>query len=243
VTVSLATGTGTGGDAQGDTLSGFENLTGGSGNDVLIGDSGSNVIQGGAGNDWLKGGAGSDTLEGGGGDDIAAWDGGHAQFRIGYDGNGRITVFDRTGAEGTDRLKEMQVLEFGDRSFGVKTGGSGADALNGTAGNDVFFGLGGGDTLTGGDGHDIFVWSRGHGNDVMNGGAGASWIDSIHLTNSDGVSALGTYGVDWTVSLASGSIQSNSNGTITLSEDAAGTITVNATAEQISFSNMERIVY
>lgn len=45
------------------------------------------------------------------------------------------------------------------------------------------------------------------------------------------------------MSLSSGSIQSNSNGTIALSQDAAGTITVNATAEQIHFSNMERIVY
>lgn len=66
-----------------DTLSGFENLTGGAGNDILIGDSYPNVIIGGAGNDYLLGQGDQDvfqnghwvvledTLDGGAGTDYA----------------------------------------------------------------------------------------------------------------------------------------------------------------------------
>ncbi len=43
-------------------ISGFENITGGSGNDTLIGDKNVNVIEGGAGADNLFGGAGLDTV-------------------------------------------------------------------------------------------------------------------------------------------------------------------------------------
>lgn len=43
-----------------DTLSGFENVTGGSGNDTLTGNAGSNVLNGGKGNDILNGNGGPD---------------------------------------------------------------------------------------------------------------------------------------------------------------------------------------
>lgn len=78
VNVNLATGTGSGGDAAGDTISGFENITGSAFNDTLTGDAGANLIDagggadavfGGGGNDTLYGGAGNDTLNGGAGAD------------------------------------------------------------------------------------------------------------------------------------------------------------------------------
>lgn len=56
VTVSLATGTGTGGDAEGDQLSGIDNLIGSVGDDVLTGDFGDNILEGGLGADQLDGG-------------------------------------------------------------------------------------------------------------------------------------------------------------------------------------------
>jgi serralysin len=62
VSVSLATGLGSGGDAQGDTLINFENLTGSDLNDILEGNSGSNVLNGGGGADTLTGGAGIDKF-------------------------------------------------------------------------------------------------------------------------------------------------------------------------------------
>ena len=59
VSVSLATNTGSGGDAAGDVLSGIENLIGSNGNDSLTGDGNANLLDGGAGNDTLLGGAGA----------------------------------------------------------------------------------------------------------------------------------------------------------------------------------------
>jgi Ca2+-binding RTX toxin-like protein len=70
VVVDLATGTGTGGHAQGDTLSSVENLTGSGFNDVLRGSAADNVLFGGQGADVLNGMGGADTLFGEGGDDI-----------------------------------------------------------------------------------------------------------------------------------------------------------------------------
>jgi Ca2+-binding RTX toxin-like protein len=70
VTVNLALGTGSGGDAQGDKLSSIENVTGSAFNDQLTGSNGANQLSGGAGNDTLNGGGGNDHLIGGDGNDI-----------------------------------------------------------------------------------------------------------------------------------------------------------------------------
>jgi Ca2+-binding RTX toxin-like protein len=52
-----------------DVLAGFENFTGGGGNDYIYGTAGANVIRGNAGNDYVRGGAGNDTIDGGTGHD------------------------------------------------------------------------------------------------------------------------------------------------------------------------------
>jgi len=62
VAVDLTSGTGAGGDAEGDTLSGIENLAGSAHDDTLTGDGGANKIEGGAGDDRLAGGDGSDSF-------------------------------------------------------------------------------------------------------------------------------------------------------------------------------------
>jgi Ca2+-binding RTX toxin-like protein len=69
VTVSLASGASTGGDALGDTFSNVENLIGSSNNDTLTGDSSFNRLDGADGDDRLDGGGGADTLVGGAGND------------------------------------------------------------------------------------------------------------------------------------------------------------------------------
>ena len=69
VTVDLLAGTGLGGDAQGDIISGFESLTGSSKSDTLIGDAAANRISGAAGNDRIDGGGGVDHLFGAAGAD------------------------------------------------------------------------------------------------------------------------------------------------------------------------------
>ena len=85
VTVNLATGTASGGDAQGDRLFEFENVRGSTHGDTLTGDSGGNRLFGEAGHDTLEGGAGADRLEGGAGSDTFVF--------LAANGNDRITDF------------------------------------------------------------------------------------------------------------------------------------------------------
>ena len=60
VTINLQSGSGSGGDAEGDTLIGIENVIGSGGNDNLRGNSAANLLAGNQGNDHLFGAAGQD---------------------------------------------------------------------------------------------------------------------------------------------------------------------------------------
>ena len=73
VTVNLASGVGSGGEAQGDTYTGIENAIGSLGGDSLVGNTFANTLQGLEGNDVLRGGAGADVLDGGAGIDTASY--------------------------------------------------------------------------------------------------------------------------------------------------------------------------
>ncbi len=178
VIVSLATNSGTGGDAQGDVLSSIENLTGSAFNDVLTGNTGSNILAGGngddalfggAGNDTLFGGAGNDTLSGGTGSDVI--DGGTGIDTADYSASsGGVNVNLATGTgSGGDAA--------GDTLTGVEnlTGSALADSLTGNSGNNVLTGGGGNDSLFGGVGDDTLA--GGVGADVLNGGEGMDFID------------------------------------------------------------------
>lgn len=88
--VSLQLGTGQSYTPSGiDTISGFENVTGGAQADFIIGDEADNIIRGGGGGDYLQGGGGSDRLYGGTGND---------SFSM-IAGSGKVTVAD-FGANG-----------------------------------------------------------------------------------------------------------------------------------------------
>ena len=154
VAVSLFTGIGNGGDAQGDTLSGIENLQGSDFGDTLEGDNGAN---------WLRGLDGANTLRGLGGDDL---------LEGGKDGD----ILE--GGDGADTLRAS--LDVASLDPGVS---GGIDTLRGGAGNDFLYGDAGGDTLDGGDGADQIFGGKdndmilgGAGNDLVYGGAG---IDTI----------------------------------------------------------------
>ncbi len=62
VSASLRVGSGSVGDALGDTYISIENLTGSRFDDTLAGDANANILDGGEGDDTLTGGAGSDTF-------------------------------------------------------------------------------------------------------------------------------------------------------------------------------------
>ena len=101
------------GDA--DTLSNFENVTGGTGNDVLIGTTADNVLNGGAGNDTLTGGLGNDTLTGGLGTDTAVFAGVSTTYSVSTL-NGVVRVVDNAptvdGNDGTDIISGIEQLLF-----------------------------------------------------------------------------------------------------------------------------------
>ena len=63
VTVDLAAGKGSGGDAAGDWYTSVENVSGSGGNDHIIGSSVGNVLDGWGGQDTLTGGAGADRFD------------------------------------------------------------------------------------------------------------------------------------------------------------------------------------
>ena len=139
VTVNLSDGTASGGDAEGDTLTSIENLTGSAFDDTLTGDAGPNV---------LDGRAGADTLDGGEGTDTASYAASDAAITI------DLSAGANTGghAEG-DTLTGIEYL-LGSRYADVLAGDAGPNRLDGGAGNDLLEGKAGADTLVGGHGLD-----------------------------------------------------------------------------------------
>jgi Ca2+-binding RTX toxin-like protein len=116
VVVNLAAGTGSGGDAQGDTLNGIENLSGSQGQDTLVGDGSANALQGWNGSDSLVGAGGKDTLAGGAGDDRFVY-GGVAQSVVGADAD-RVTDFSHTQGDKIDLSAiDASIEAAGDQAF------------------------------------------------------------------------------------------------------------------------------
>jgi Ca2+-binding RTX toxin-like protein len=172
ILINLQAGIASGGDAQGDILSGIENVTGTGRDDTLTGSSGSNVLKGGGGNDVLTGGLGSDTLDGGADIDTASYASNsgaiYADLGGNYVGEYAVTTGTVTGAEVRLSLDTLASIEnitgsaFGDRIYG-----SGVDNIfSGGAGNDIIYGEGGNDRIAGGVGADVLL-----------GGAGVDTVD------------------------------------------------------------------
>ena len=208
------------GTSSGNTVTGTseeDRIDGGAGNDSLNGGDGNDILIGGAGNDTLIGGAGIDTAD-------------YSTATGAVTVNLSVTGNQNTFGAGNDSLSGIENLT-GSAFNDTLTGDSNANTLTGGLGND---------TLTGGQGSDLFIYHRGDGTDTIAGGAGASWTDTINL--QDGSSALGTYGVAWTLSITSGSIVSTDlvNHEITLSQDAGGSINM-LDGSTINFSELERI--
>ena len=117
VAVNLSTNVVSGGDAAGDTISGFENITGSAFGDTLIGDSGSNVIDGGVGDDLLTAGGGNDTIIGGTGTDTVVLSGNWANYAISFNtGTSTYTLTDLRGGspDGTDTVNGVERFQFAD---------------------------------------------------------------------------------------------------------------------------------
>ncbi|MGB0661533.1 MAG: calcium-binding protein [Mangrovicoccus sp.] len=111
VALNIGTAAQSGGDAEGDILASFENITGSAHDDVLTGNSAANVILGGNGNDVIDAGTGSDTVDGGAGDDILITRDGLNRSFIGGDGYDTLRVIDRAGFHGDDTMQSIEHLE------------------------------------------------------------------------------------------------------------------------------------
>ncbi|MGQ0677210.1 MAG: VCBS domain-containing protein, partial [Rhodospirillales bacterium] len=176
VTVSLTSNTGTGGDAEGDTLANIENLTGSGQADVLTGDGAANLLDGAGGDDTLSGLGGADSLVGGGGNDTADYSASGAGVTVDL-GAG-------TGAGGDAQGDTLATIENvnGSASADVLTGDGNVNVLTGGDGNDTLSGAGGADTLLGGNNDDLLL--GGAGADVLTGGSGT---DTASYSGSAGV--------------------------------------------------------
>ena len=90
----------------------------------------------------------------------------------------------------------------------------------------------------------MFLILQGEGHDTVHGGSGAAWTDVVELQDDAGGSNIGDYGTDWTVQIESGSIESSNtdpaSGWLDLTEDAAGTITMQD-GTKIDFTGIEHI--
>lgn len=194
VTVSLKTGRGTDGEADGDVLafaqrrilstqpngqptfatteySTFENLEGSNWSDRLEGDVGQNIIKGWNGDDTLSGDDGNDTLIGGAGAD--AHDGGAGLDWVDYrDASAGVTINLLGIGNGSDATGDTFAIEQTNQSTVENiTGSDFADNLTGDSGNNEFdprLSNGSIDTVVGAEGNDrlILDYSR---NDIGSG--------------------------------------------------------------------------
>ena len=170
VTVNLSDNTASGGHAQGDVITGIENISGSDYHDVLTGDIGANVLYGIGGDDELRGNDGDDVLEGGAGADQL--DGGVGIDWLSYAGSdGAVSVrlydgYTRRGhAEGDviSGFENLRGSDYADRLAGTGEanqleGGAGNDQLRGSSGDDVLEGGAGADGLSGGRGIDTISY-------------------------------------------------------------------------------------
>jgi Ca2+-binding RTX toxin-like protein len=116
VTVSLIGAFAWGGYAEGDTLSGIENLIGSNYADALFGDNGDNTLEGLGGHNSLKGYGGNDRLYGGNDTDYLYGMDGDDQL-VGWDGrdvlNGGRGADHMYGGQGPDQFQYSSIDDLG----------------------------------------------------------------------------------------------------------------------------------
>ena len=227
VTVGLVTEA----DSSVDTLTGIENVIGGSGNDYIRGDKLANILNASLGDDTLSGGVGpsADTMIGGDGTDWVVYE----------DATGSVTVDliaqQAKGAAGMDSLIAIENVRGGaynDKLVASTTGsnlqsGGGSDTLMGGIGDDTistgigYYELGSavvdgvtvqqinnfiGDYVEAGAGNDIVVFSDGA---TVLAGAGNDTLSADYEANwlvtkvdgGAGIDVLNINGINQTINL------------------------------------------
>ena len=132
VAVNLSFVTASGGHAEGDTLSGFENVTGSAYDDTLTGDTGANVLFGKDGNDTLVGSAGADTMWGEAGNDTVSYAASGSAVTVNFE----TGAYSGGHAQG-DTLGGFEIVIGSDHGDTLTTGSAKAQVLEGGAGADT----------------------------------------------------------------------------------------------------------
>ena len=191
-----------GGNAEGDTLTGIENLIGSDHNDILAGHGGDNSLTGNAGNDLLWGSGGNDMLEGGPGSDRLIGNTGNdtAVFINSPEGvTIDLSASTLVGghAEGdTFARKDTTHIDLPDIENLI--GSAHDDTLTGDLRDNVLTGLAGADALTGGAGNDTADYAasnngvivRLHAHKALNGHAEGDTFPatvSVQYTSAEGL--------------------------------------------------------
>ncbi len=204
VNVSLATGSGSGGDAQGDTIVNIENLTG-SGLD-----------------DTLEGNAGKNRLDGGLGVDTVSFE--HALVPVTVDigkgeakGDGSDTLVSFENVTGSNFADIITGSAFANMLKGL----DGADTINAGAGNDFLFGGNGSDILGGGTEADVFVFKTGEtGSDIVTDFV--SGTDRIDLSSL--FASIGQSGQTYDALVAAGYLQIDTGNVLTETSSNSATL-------------------
>ena len=203
VTVDLAAGTAT----KVLSISGINDVFGGSGDDHLYGDVNDNVLHGGEGNDYLEGRGGNDTYIGGGGNDEMVDAAGDDTYVFDADEDlGSDIITDLFGNDWLDlSATEMNItLNLGDAEQSAGTYAAiticanltlamvGIDNIISGRGDDTITGDEGDNILAGGPGDDIIV--GGGGNDTVDYSTNAYWY--VHVDLSTGTATSDESGTD-----------------------------------------------
>ncbi len=180
VSVDFSNNTVSGGDAEGDTIEGFEiavgsafddSLTGGASADQFFGGNGNDVLFGNEGDDLLVGGNGADFIDGGAGLDTASYHNSAASIMVDL-----INQVASGGSAEGDMLSSIE---------GV-IGGNFADTIIGNNLNNHLFGGAGDDVIFGGTGDDTI--EGGQGADILDGGEGIDTLSFASATEAVSVS-------------------------------------------------------
>ncbi|MBO9559381.1 MAG: hypothetical protein J7515_12490, partial [Caulobacter sp.] len=160
VYVDLSTGEAFGGDADGDTFSGFEAVVGSKFADQLKGNAADNWLEAGGGDDWLIATAGNDVYQGGDGKDFIDYSAGAEGVYLILSSYTPTFQYNGTGYTGLATGHTYNNIE------GV-VGTAFTDFLYGGEGDQTFVGGKGNDYLAGAAGADTYVISRGDGYDTV----------------------------------------------------------------------------
>lgn len=186
-------GEGFGGDAEGDTFFGIENITGSALADTVKGTSAYNVLIGGKGDDWLIATNGGDNYQGGDGFDTLDL----SELTVGSSVNLSSTVrYTNYGTVGTNSavwsgsyasytgIEHIYGTDFVDYFYGSSgdetfTGGKGNDQIDGGEGNDTYI-------FNIGDGFDTYTETFNNSNSIVFG-EGINWSQITFQTNYNNV--------------------------------------------------------